>query len=254
MEKVRNIRDIGGVPTRFGARVAAGRLFRSASPHEMTGADRDTLQRLGIRKIVDLRTRWERDRQAYGIAGVDILSIPLAEENAVSSIIDRFMAGDLTSAQLEDWWDLVGIYSAPEEQVEGIRAVFETFLRVGPNEAILFHCQGGKDRTGLIAALALEALGVHRGLIVDDFLLSRDAPHHGPPAEAAAMRAAIEKMDLTPGAIRSLSGVQPEWLITLLEGLETTYGSIERYLSDRVGLGARGLESFRDLYLESSAE
>ena len=78
MEQVHNIRDIGGVPTRFGPYVATGRLFRSASPHEMTGADRDILRRLGIRTIVDLRTRWERDRQAYEIAGVDILSIPLA--------------------------------------------------------------------------------------------------------------------------------------------------------------------------------
>ena len=250
MEQVRNLRDIGGVPTRSGRRVIAGRLFRSASPHEMTEADRATFQRLAVGTIIDLRTHWERERQQYRSRDIEVLWIPLAAEDAVSSITERFMAGDLTSGELEDWWELIGIYTAPETQVDGIRAVFMAFLGVAPGEAVLFHCRGGKDRTGLVAALALEALGVDRALVIEDFLLSSDALDHGPTAEAAAMRVAMEMMGLTSGALRSLSGVQAEWLITLLDGLDSRYGSVDTYLSDRVGLGTDGLERLRRIYLE----
>jgi len=250
LERVRNIRDIGGVVTRSGRQVAEGRLVRSASPHEMTDADRAALLRLGVRTMIDLRTRWERDRQPYTLAGADLLAVPLAAEDAVSSITERFMAGDLTSAELEDWWSLVGIYDAPETQAAGIRRVFDALLQVAPGEAVLFHCRGGKDRTGLIAALALETLGVDRALVLQDFLLSRDAPHRDPTAEAEAMRAAMEKMELSRAAIRSLSGVRAEWLSALLERVEADYGSVAAYLSDHIGIGADGVDRFRYLYLD----
>lgn len=252
LERVGNVRDIGGVATRAGDRVAVGRLYRAASPHEMTPADRTMFDRFAIRTFIDLRTRWEAERQPYDAPGALLLNIPLAEEDSVASVTERFMAGRLTNEQLEDWWGLIGIYDAPENQAGGIRAVFEAFLSVPLDEAALFHCRGGKDRTGLIAALALEALGVDRALVVDDFLLSRAAPHHFPPGEAEAMRRAMDKMELTRRAIRSLSGVRSEWLLALLEGIDARYGSIVAYLSERVGLGSDGVERFRAAYLETA--
>ncbi|MCJ7725369.1 MAG: tyrosine-protein phosphatase [Acidimicrobiia bacterium] len=250
LERVGNMRDIGGVPTLSGEMVATGRLYRSASPHEMTRADRDVFETLAIWTFIDLRTRWETERQPYEIPGGRLLNIPLAAEDSVASVTERFMAGELTNGQLEDWWGLIGLYDAPEAHAAGIRAVFEALIGVPPGEAVVLHCRGGKDRTGLIAALALEALGVDRALIVDDFLLSREAPHHFPPGEAEAMQRAMDKMELTRKAIRSLSGVRPEWLLALLEGLDARYGSIAAYLSDRVGLGTDGVEWLRRGYLQ----
>ena len=34
---------------------------------------------------------------------------------------------------------------------------------------MVFHCHAGKDRTGVIAALLLESLGVPRSVVVDDY-------------------------------------------------------------------------------------
>lgn len=254
MERVRNLRDIGGVPAGPGLRVAAGRLYRSASPHEMTELDRAAFRALRIRTVIDLRTRWERDRQPYEMPGAVLLTIPLAAEDAVSSVTERFMAGRLTSAEVEDWWGLVGVYSAPEDQADGIRRVFEALLGADPDGGVLFHCRGGKDRTGLIAALALEALGVDRSLVIDDFLLGGDTRHHTSTSEDHELRAVVERMELTLRAQRALSGVDAEWLLTLLEGLEAKYGSVGAYLVERVGLGEAGLGRFRDLYLEPATD
>lgn len=41
-------------------------------------------------------------------------------------------------------------------------------------EPLVFHCTAGKDRTGFAAALILQALGVSRALVMQDYLLSND--------------------------------------------------------------------------------
>jgi protein tyrosine/serine phosphatase len=46
--------------------------------------------------------------------------------------------------------------------------------------SVLFHCLGGRDRTGILAALVLSVAGVPNVLIEDDFVLSdeRMAPRY----------------------------------------------------------------------------
>ncbi len=90
----------------------------------------------------------------------------------------------------------------------------------------LFHCHGGKDRTGLAAALLLEALGVERQAILDDYELTarywqRDDQvferlmNSGLPPEAAA------------GVLSA-----PRWVLaSALEYLDRDYKSIEQYLT-----------------------
>ncbi len=40
--------------------------------------------------------------------------------------------------------------------------------------AVLVHCAAGKDRTGVVVALALDAAGIDRETIVDDYLATRE--------------------------------------------------------------------------------
>ena len=39
---------------------------------------------------------------------------------------------------------------------------------------LVFHCAAGKDRTGVLAALVLEILGVERQVIVADYVITAD--------------------------------------------------------------------------------
>jgi protein tyrosine/serine phosphatase len=39
---------------------------------------------------------------------------------------------------------------------------------------VLVHCAAGKDRTGVVVALALAAVGVERAAIVEDYVLTGD--------------------------------------------------------------------------------
>jgi protein tyrosine/serine phosphatase len=42
------------------------------------------------------------------------------------------------------------------------------------SSAVLFHCAAGKDRTGVLAALALEVAGVERDAVVADYALTSE--------------------------------------------------------------------------------
>jgi protein-tyrosine phosphatase len=56
----------------------------------------------------------------------------------------------------------------PDSVVGSIRAIARA------DRAVLVHCAAGKDRTGVVVALALDAVGVDRSAIVGDYLASRE--------------------------------------------------------------------------------
>ena len=251
MEGVFNIRDLGGIATSDGRRIAPGRLYRSASLHEMTDTDRSAFERLGIGTVIDLRSHWERGRQPYSLEGARMVNAPLVTDERMAAIVARFDGGTLTSDEVEDWWTFAGVYQTPEEHLEAMRIVFDEFVGVPPGEAILFHCRGGKDRTGLIAALLLEALGVPRAGIVWDFLLSNGASDDVAATEDfARLTAVLGRSGLSRRAIEAMTGVEEDWLQTLLAGICSRYGSVRSYLADTVGIGEPGLKRLRENYLE----
>lgn len=249
MEGVRNIRDLGGIPVSEG-RVARRRLIRSGSLHEATPRDLAELVALGVRTVIDLRSPAERHALGYRWPEVTVVAAPLVTDEQVAAITRGFETGTLTSRELEDWWSLTGVYEAPFEHLGSIRTVFEVIGEADAHEAVLFHCRGGKDRTGLVAALVLEALGADRGEIFADFLAS-DGERDGSieAAEFRSLRVALEARGLSPRAISSLIGVRAEWLDRLIGGIEAQCGSVERYLTDSVGLGTGGLEELRRRYV-----
>ena len=56
------------------------------------------------------------------------------------------------------------IHNRPDSVVAAVRAVARA------DGAVLVHCAAGKDRTGVVVAFALDAAGVSRETIVDDYL------------------------------------------------------------------------------------
>lgn len=246
---VRNLRELGGLPTADGRRVAGGRLFRSGSLHEVSEADRSALESMGVRIVIDLRSPFEQRRQSYEWPAGRKVAAPLAGDQAVAAIFRRFEAGTLSEQEVEDWWQLTGVFDIPTERCASMRTIFATLLEAGPQEGVLYHCTGGKDRTGVVSAIILEALGATRQAILGDFLLSNvDAA-----ARAAEfiewMRQATGRV-MTPEAAYWLAGVKGEWLETLLGGMAERYGSVVGYLREELAIGAGELAELRRRYLE----
>jgi len=107
------------------------------------------------------------------------------------------------------------------------------------NEATVFHCTAGKDRTGFAAALILRSLGVAQEDVMRDYLLTN---------ERLRMPSALP-FGLTREVAAVLWRVQPEFLDAAFEAVEQDYGGLEGYFRKGLRLGEAQRKRMRELYL-----
>jgi protein-tyrosine phosphatase len=175
-----NVRDVGGLPLRAGGATSPGRLLRADNLQDLTAGDLHLLRsELVVRTVVDLRT--ESEREVEGPA-------PLDHDPAVRVLHHSLLpeAGDTTREVdgdlLMPWQAGPDEVPAPRSQARG---VYLSYLRDRPDSvvavlrevahadgAVVVHCAAGKDRTGVVVALALDLVEVHREAILADYLLT----------------------------------------------------------------------------------
>ncbi|MFJ2580869.1 tyrosine-protein phosphatase [Kitasatospora aureofaciens] len=165
---LRNIRDLGGLVTTDGRAIRSGLVYRSDSLHKLAGPhaaeDRERYAKLGVRTVIDLRHGWEIDQQ--GRAPHD--TAPTWHHLSI-----EHRSYDQYHQSFEDVARFFAdrYVETAEDGREEIRTVLE--LVADPQSApVLYHCKGGKDRTGIITALILSLLGVPEDDIVADYALT----------------------------------------------------------------------------------
>jgi len=105
---------------------------------------------------------------------------------------------------------------------------------------VVVHCAGGKDRTGLLAALLLRVAGVSVEEIGSDYALS------GPNLAPALERWVAEVTDDGERRRREKLMTTPaEAIVRVLAEVEERYGSVEAYLR-AAGVTAGQLDRVRE--------
>jgi hypothetical protein len=188
-----NVRDVGGLPTVDGRTTRSGVLLRSDNLQDLTEDDvAQLLEQRGLKTVIDLRSGGElhltgpgplkashiRDVQHVHLslipewdgepdqAEVDRALDDIAQQATLPSLPDRSRPSDPT--------DLAGHYTG---YVERAGANIGTALKVLADPASgtsLVHCAAGKDRTGVVIALALSLVGVTRAAVVADYVRSAE--------------------------------------------------------------------------------
>ncbi|RSD19708.1 tyrosine-protein phosphatase [Amycolatopsis eburnea] len=164
-----NVRDLGGLPTGTGGRTREGLVWRGDALHRLSPRDRDLLfGQLGIRLVIDLRTQEEQlIHPPVSIPGVQTLNFSILPEGKIGR--EPFPVAFPS--------DLARVYV--KNLTEGAAAVAQTFEAIAAEVAggagALFHCAAGRDRTGVTAAILLDAVDVDRREIAVDYTASN---HH----------------------------------------------------------------------------
>ena len=173
-----NARDLGGLPLEDGGATRIKRVFRSGKLDELDEEGWAELAAAGVRTIVDLRNDNE------------IVELPLrpveltATVSPLEQINDPFFATwtgkhgqmDYFRASIDHW---------PSLYIAAFSAIAEA-----PSGGVVIHCAAGRDRTGAICALLLDAAGVERDAVLEDYelgiratnaiLAETPAPHERP--------------------------------------------------------------------------
>jgi protein-tyrosine phosphatase len=226
-----NFRDIGGYPARGGGVTRWGVVYRSDSLHYLTAEDLPAFDALSIKAIYDLRRPGEIARFPGPRDHVH-LEIPSRE-------LHQNGAAELRTRRDGEEWLLADYLGMLAGAATAFGNLFSRLAGAGRLPAVI-HCLGGKDRTGLVIALLLAALGVEREIVLDDYELTNDCRGvtHVPEVVELFVASGIARP-----AAEGLLGA-PRWaMATALAELDETYGGIERYLLGRCQMEPAALEA-----------
>lgn len=231
-----NIRDIGGYPTSSGRPVRGGVVYRADGLHRIPPGGASALRPLGWRTVIDLRTTREVACGAYRAEGVEVINLPML----------RATWGIPEATEIDPVEFLSGHYLQMLD--EGARAIAEAFATLGSQVRLpaVFHCSAGKDRTGVLAALVLSALGVPEEVIAADYHLSAPAVEKLVEWMRVTRTDPSEEMPRQPQAVLSCP---PEAMHTFLAGVRARFGSVEGYLTS-IGIGAGAIQRLRRTLLD----
>ncbi len=121
---------------------------------------------------------------------------------------------------------------------QGIPA-YSKLLHIAADKAnypLVFHCTGGKDRTGFAAALLLSICQVNRKTILVDYSLTNLSIEE----VLSEFRSSLSSIRLPPGfrveQMYPLLSARPMLLENAFSYIEEKYGSIDSYITDELGI------------------
>ena len=132
------------------------RYIRSDVPTEITEEEKDWLLTNNVTTIVDLRTKEERVRK----------HCPLIDDNRFSYYVFSVAGGDKVPSSTDD---VSKSYTAMVDAQ--FDAMIEFLLNTKSN--VLYFCNAGKDRTGVVSAVLLYKMGMSSEYIVNDYMKTK---------------------------------------------------------------------------------
>ena len=230
-----NFRDLGGYRASNGRTVKWRRLFRSDSVHLMSSQDVDHVyQTLGVVTLIDLRNAAEVQREGGNGAlpsSARYHHLPFLEQHGITPFSPSEDPADRL-AEIYLW-----ILANSGTLVAGALNV----LAQGGHLPAVFHCTAGKDRTGILAAVVLSALGVEDEVIMADYLLTNQT-----------MDLLFERLRAIPGngqRPRASFEAQPRAMEEFLSALRHQYGGAESFLKAH-GVSQATIDRLRMALLE----
>lgn len=231
-----NVRDVGGYPTRDGGRIRVRTLLRGDALHRLDDGARADLAELGLRTVVDLREDFEAGRapDALDAEAVNVIRLPVFKFTG-----DAFGAAP---SDLEFVYDLM-----VDKCGRALAEAIGVLAMPGALPAIV-HCSAGKDRTGVVTAIALALAGVPDAVIAEDYALTSAYLAEG-------FSHAVEQLKASTGLGQKLDqralACPPELILRTLERMRAAHGTIEDYLVAH-GLDAGMIETLRAALVETT--
>lgn len=251
-----NFRDLGGYRTADGRTVRWGRVYRSSELAGLTAADMAYLSEIGIEVIVDLRSERERAQNPNPVIeplNPHELVLPVQQRGMEPNRVQQMIQTGTISAFYSSDVMLMAYRSFVTDHGQKWALLLQQLQDPG-STPLVFHCTAGKDRTGVIAALMLDILGVDAQTIAEDYALSNltrdaliaqlgrdhlrrqqlgDVPEGSPPPQPPA--------DWLP--------VPPEAIGDYMDHVRRDFGSARGYFEAQ-GVAAETFDRLAELLLE----
>ena len=250
LEGAYNFRDVGGYNTLDGGVVRTGLVYRSDHLNQLTDNDLETIAALGLRRVHDFRLDKEVERQPSRLpANLKVLRLATTdmENGEAATMVDVIV--DILNGRRPLPPPTFWVENYAEMLVSGRPMFVELFRSLATADALpaLFHCTGGKDRTGIAGMLLHLVLGVSEADALDDFALTNlyrtwvrlDALRDGLVAAGVDIASAVP-----------IIGVERDAMVQTIAHVRVNYGGPENYLIEG-GLDLEALARLRTVLVQA---
>jgi len=225
-----NLRDLGGFVTATGAITRSDVFWRGDAPHRINPTEIDYFLAHQITTVIDLRHNHEQL----------LAPNPFAQHTDVQYIaVPLFQVSQQTSSAMTSL-DEFYIHLLERSQEPIKQAIMH--LADAPQGAF-FHCRVGKDRTGIIAALLLDLVGVPHADIIADYVATAD---HITPLLPELRRDRPAHID--EATYEQIIAVEASSMAKLLQHIQGNYGSTMNYFT-HIGLPATQINRIEQKFI-----
>lgn len=256
LQKLSNVRDLGGIRTEDGRTIKEKRLIRSETLYKASPKDLDKLVgEYNLRTVVDFRTVIEAEQKPDPIMDeVEYIFNPIIEESVMGITREKSRLVDVPKRY-------VGMTIDPMEYMQNMYrdiafgdlakknyANFFNILLEQNEGAVLWHCSAGKDRVGIGTALLLSALGVARETVIEDYLMTSYYFRHENKKLEALIKIGVRDKQIRQ-YIYFLMDVKREFIMAVFDEIDK-FGGMDKYLEEAMGLTAEKREKLKEMYLD----
>ena len=236
-----NVRDLGALATNDGGATAPCRLLRGDNLQDLSPSDvKKLVTGLGLTTVVDLRSPYEVTSEGPGpltrvdsVRHVYLTVLPELGEATDAAADTAAIAADALAIRRRDGarsrypddlrcgYYLGYLEERPEHVVAAVRSIADA-----PGAALV-NCAAGKDRTGVVIAMALTAAGVTREAVVADYAATGERMD----AILGRLRSSqtyAADIDSTPAADHV---PRPQTMAAFLEQVDARHGGVTDWLA-----------------------
>lgn len=242
INNVQNFRDLGGYrvfSTNQGGKW--GHIFRSGNLELINHCGISRLKKLGIKTIVDLDP--SETKNEFLVDQFNYISVPIFSKN-FNHYLRAIYKGEVNRERINNqiqhvYRNLISNYTAEYKQIFNI-------LLNKKNYPIVFECAAGKEQIGIVSFLILTSLGVDVQTAKLDYLRTNQFIDI-----SEASRYASKLPQSAQEALTALMLAQNEYIDAAIKEMKQSYGSIEGYLTEGIGLSKSDINELRSILLHN---
>lgn len=248
-----NFRDLGGYPTANGHHVQWGRLYRTGRLNILDPDERKSFINRHVKQILDLRDNHEvKDQPDPKLGSAQYHHLPVFISDETGANLPWFSSShDLATDPHLGNKLMKAAYHDMLAKTIGQRAYHDYFanlLAANPQDAIVFHCAAGKDRTGVAAYLTLRLLGVSDEIARQDYLMTNQCSVEHRRQRVQEIKDAGGN-DTTVANMMQMATAKSEFLDAAIDVIRQEAGNVEGFFKDVLGFSDSDIKELRRLYL-----
>ena len=210
----KNLRDIGLVVNNYSKelKLKEGLIYRAAALSKNSSElILKFLKEKSIRYILDLRGEGEIENY---IKYNNFYDDQLKENYIINIPLEPDINVYIKDTPYENFY-----YAFLKDFMLEIKLIFEKYFVAAQKNRLIIHCEGGKDRTGILIAILLDLLGFSREFIMADYLLS-------------------------------YSDTKRYYIDLVFMTIDEEYGGTEKYLANHCNVSRDSINTIREVLVE----